>query len=48
LIERNVNAVVAGTMEEATALFSKRFSEITLDQITPESGVQIGSHGDNA
>lgn len=48
LIERNVNAVVAGTMAEATALFSKRFGEITLDQIAPKSRVQIGSHGDNA
>lgn len=36
LLEKNVNSVVAGTMAESTALFAKRFGEVTLDQITPE------------
>lgn len=34
-VEKNVNAVVADTMSEASALFTKRFGEITLDQIAP-------------
>lgn len=33
LVERNVNAVLADTMAEATTLFYRRFGEITLDNI---------------
>lgn len=45
LVERNVNAVVADTMAEATALFARRFGEITLDQIMPEKRIGLGVHG---
>lgn len=41
LVQKNVNSVVAETMAEATALFTKRFGEITLDQIAP--GVQVST-----
>jgi Rrf2 family protein len=36
LVERGVNAVMETTMTDATALFSRRFGEITLDQILPD------------
>ena len=44
LVEQNVNAVVADTMAEATALFARRFGEITLDQIAPDIPIPIGVH----
>ena len=36
LVERNVNAVLSGTMAEAEALFARRFGEITLDTLLPK------------
>lgn len=44
LVEKNVNAVVEDTLAEATALFTKRFGEITLDQIAPADGVSVQVH----
>lgn len=44
LVEKNVNSVIAGTQAEATALFAKRFGEITLDQIAPEVRVSKRVH----
>jgi len=44
LVEKNVNSVVADTMAEATALFAKRFGEITLDQIAPDIGMSSQVH----
>ncbi|KQN07140.1 transcriptional regulator [Sphingobium sp. Leaf26] len=41
MVEKNVNSVVADTMAEATALFAKRFGEITVDQIASE--VQVST-----
>lgn len=35
LVERKVNAIMAETMDEARALFDRRFGELTLDQIVP-------------
>lgn len=44
LVEKNVNAVLAGTMAEATALFDKRFGEITLDKIAPRLPMSASVH----
>lgn len=44
LVEKNVNAVMADTMAEAKALFSKRFGEITLDEIAPRLPVSVLVH----
>lgn len=44
LVEKNVNAVMAGTMAEAEALFEKRFGEITLDKIAPRKPVSALVH----
>ncbi|MCW0199880.1 Rrf2 family transcriptional regulator [Sphingopyxis sp.] len=44
LVEKNVNAVVEDTMAEATALFVRRFGEITLDQIAPSDQVPVQVH----
>lgn len=44
LVERNVNAVLADTMAEATALFHGRFGEITLDKIAPDRPVSALVH----
>nr|WP_080867801.1 Rrf2 family transcriptional regulator [Agrobacterium tumefaciens] len=44
LVEKNVNAVMADTMAEATALFNKRFCELTLDQIAPRHPVSALVH----
>lgn len=43
-VEKNVNAVMEDTMAEATALFAKRFGEITLDQIAPPDRVSVQVH----
>ena len=45
LVEKNVNAVMADTMAETTALFNKRFGELTLDQIAPGHPVSASVHG---
>lgn len=45
LVEKNVNAVMSDTMAEAQALFAKRFSEITLDEIAPRRPVPVSVHG---
>lgn len=44
LVERGVNAVMETTMTDATALFARRFSEITLDQIAPDARVSLTVH----
>jgi Rrf2 family protein len=44
LVEKNVNSVVAETMAEATALFARRFGEITLDQIAPQVQATMRAH----
>lgn len=44
LVEKNVNAVMSDTMAEATALFNKRFGEITLDKIAPSRPVSVSAH----
>lgn len=44
LVEKNVNAVMADTMADAEALFTKRFSEITLDEIAPRRPVSVSVH----
>lgn len=44
LVEKNVNAALSGTMAEATALFNKRFGEITLDEIAPRHPVPVSVH----
>jgi Rrf2 family protein len=44
IVERNVNTALADTMAEATALFSRRFGEITLDQIAPTNMVALAAH----
>jgi Rrf2 family protein len=41
LVQKNVNDVLADTMEQAEALFVQRFSEITLDLLTPEKHAQF-------
>ena len=46
LVERNVNAVLADTMADATALFHGRFGEITLDNIAPSRPVSPLVHAD--
>lgn len=46
LVETKVNAVLAETMDEATALFAKRFSALTLDQIAPNAPVPASIHLD--
>ena len=46
LVERNVNAVLADTMADATALFHGRFGEITLDNIAPSRSVSPLVHAD--
>ncbi|KHJ53711.1 transcriptional regulator [Aureimonas altamirensis] len=46
LIEKNVNAVMEGTMANATVLFARRFGEITLDQIAPSDPVSVELHAD--
>lgn len=47
LVEKNVNAVVEDTLAEATALFAKRFGEITLDQIAPPHRVSVQVHDEH-
>lgn len=44
LVERGVNAVMETTMADATALFARRFGEITLDQIAPDARVSLTVH----
>lgn len=44
LLEKNVNAAIAQTMTEATALFERRFGELTLDQIAPTIPVLVSVH----
>lgn len=46
LVEKNVNAVMEDTMAKATALFTERFGEITLDQIAPPSRVSVQVHAE--
>ena len=46
LVEQGVNAVMETTMTEATALFARRFGEITLDQIAPDAPVSLAVHDD--
>lgn len=40
LIERKVNGVLADITAQAEALFTKRFAEITRDQLWPEQGMR--------
>lgn len=37
LVEKEVNAVMAETMDEARALFERRFGTVTLDRIAPDA-----------
>ena len=43
-VQKNVNVAMADTMAEAKALFDKRFSEITLDEIAPRLSVSVSVH----
>lgn len=47
LVETNVNRVMEDTMAAAEALFTERFSEITLDEIAPRTPVSVLVHGDS-
>jgi DNA-binding IscR family transcriptional regulator len=44
LVEKKVKTVMEDTMAEATALFARRFAEITLDQIAPSDRASIQMH----
>lgn len=43
-VEKNVNAVMMDTLDEAAAMFATRFGEITLDQIAPRHPVSANVH----
>lgn len=44
LVQKNVNAIMAATITDAEALFVKRFSEITLDEIAPSRPIPVSVH----
>jgi DNA-binding IscR family transcriptional regulator len=46
LVERNVHAAIAETMEEATRLFERRFGALTLSQIAPKVPVPASIHAE--
>ncbi|WP_232843082.1 Rrf2 family transcriptional regulator [Allopontixanthobacter confluentis] len=47
LIERNVNAAIADTMNAATSIFLDRFDEITLNILKPTVADPSGNHASN-
>lgn len=44
-VERNVNAVMADTMQQAETLFIERFGEVTLDTLVPARPVTMVEQG---
>jgi len=44
LVERAVNALMADTMEQAEALFVKRFGEVSLEQLLPVPSQKLTVH----
>lgn len=46
LVEKKVNAIMEGTLAEATALLAQRFGEITLDKIAPSARASMNAHRD--
>jgi DNA-binding IscR family transcriptional regulator len=47
LVERSVNALMADAMAQAEAVLVKRFGEVTLDTLAPESPEPLSAHGRN-